>query len=281
MNSIKNILVPIDFSKNSLKALEYAIVMTERIMAKLHVLHAYRLIKPTDYEDPETGIALKRKLEDSLNVKLKDLEFQYLISHAIDYELITAVGFAVGTIQNIVTSKNIDMVVMGARGKRELEEVFGSTTWSVIKSLSVPVIAVPADANIGEIDHIILANENPGKTNPHALDAVRQIASSFNTNIVILKCNLDKDDIIEGEEQETSPFYKKVFKGIKVTTQLCNKVQFMDGLKKQLYQNDSGMLVLLPKENVFLESYFDRENLKEVIVNTKIPLLMIQRPLVP
>lgn len=278
MNSIKNILVPIDFSANSLKALEYATRFAEKTDAKLYVMHAYRLIKPTDYDDPSTGRALKKQLEDSLNLKLKELEFEHLVSHTIDYELMTTIGFAIDNIQNIIVSKAIDLVIMGARGKRELEEIFGSTTWSVIKSTTVPVMAIPNDVNVGNMDHIIMANESPLKSNPNSFELIKHIASSYNTKVVVLKCEEDKNII--NQQGDAGPFYQNIFKGLKVVTQFCDRAEFIDGLKKQINQYKGDMLVLMPKENVFLESYFNRENLKEVIVNTKIPLLMIQKPLV-
>ena len=278
MNSIKNVLVPIDFSENSFKALEYAIEIAKKTNATVHIVHAYRLIKPENPEYHSEGATLKKELESSLNLKFRDVEFEYLVSHPIEYELILEVGFAVDVIQNMIVDKKIDMVVMGARGKRKQEEIFGSTTWSVIKSTSCPVLAVPREANLKSIKNIILANENQNFDDTASFDVVKEIAHSFHTDLVILRCQSDKE--ISGQKEASEDLNKNLFEDLKVDSLFCSHKKFVKEIKKQLDQANSDLLVFMPRQNVFLESYFRRGNLRDIVIDTKIPLLMIHKPLV-
>lgn len=278
MNSINNILVPIDFSDNSLKALGYACKLARQVNAKLHVIHAYRLIRPDNLVNNSKGAALKMELENSLNLKFKELEYEYLVSQPIAYDLELAVGFAIDVIQTSIADKKIDLIVMGTRGRRELEEVFGSTTWSVIKSTNCPVLAVPGDVELESVKHIILANENQENDISKSLGIVSHIANSFNSDIMVLKCRRDNDK--EDPNLENKSLYQGVFEGLEVKNQFCNNKKFIEGIKQQINKYKNNLLVLMPKENVFMESYFRRENLKETILDTKVPVLMIQKPLV-
>ena len=278
MNSIKNVLAPIDFSENSFKALEYAIEIAKKTNATVHIIHAYRLIKPENPEYHSEGAALKKELETSLKLKFRDVEFQYLVSHPIEYQMILEVGFAVDVIQNMIMDKKIDMVVMGARGKRTHEEIFGSTTWSVIKGTNCPVLAVPREANLKSIKNIILANENQNFDDPGSFNLVKEIAHSFHTNLVILRCQSDNE--IAGQKEASEDLNKDLFEGLKVNSLFCSDKKFVNEIKKQLDQGESDLLVFMPRENVFLESYFRRGYLKDIVIDTKIPLLMIHKPLV-
>lgn len=279
MNSINNILVPIDFSGHSLKALEYAVEIAKRTNATIHVTHVYRLIRTEKFDHPAKGSDLKRELEDSLKLKFRDLEYEYLVSHPIEYELTMAVGFAIDVIQDIVLDKKIDMVVMGTRGKIEIEEIFGSTTWSVIKSINCPVLAVPKEAEHRSIKNIIIANENQNVNDLNSFRVVEELAHSFEPDIVVLKCLPENGQVI-GTISENKSFYKRLFKNLNVHNLTCSREKFIESIKTRLKEDDSDLLVLIPKENVFLTSYFKRRSFKDMVIDTKIPLLMIQKPLV-
>lgn len=276
--SIRNILVPVDFSKHSLKALEYAIKIAEKVNAIIYIVHAYRLIKPEALDNQTRGSILKKELEASLKLKFIDLEFQYLVSHPIEYKLDLEVGFATDIIHNMISDRQIDLVVMGTRGKREREEIFGSTTWSIIKSTSRPVLAVPKEASLNPIKNIILANENQHIEYLNFMYIVKEIAYSFQTDILIYK-EFIKNNVVK-QKKEDEPLYKDIFKDLNVDTVFCSHEEFVNKVKKQRGKDESDLLVLMPKENIFMESFLKRARLKEVVVDAKMPLLMIQKPLV-
>jgi nucleotide-binding universal stress UspA family protein len=278
-NSINKILVPIDFSKHSLMALKYAVEIAKKTDAKLYIVHAYRLIKPESIHKAAKGTVLKKALETSLNLKFRDIEYEYLVSHPIEYELKLQLGFTLDVIQSTLDDKQIDLVVMGTRGMIEKEEIFGSTTWSTIKSIGCPVLAVPMEAEHRAINHIVLANENQTIDNINSLKVVQDIANSFGTDIMVLKYE-EEDGKIEDKNDEINSQYNKIFKGLDVQNVSCSRKEFVTEIKKQLNTYHSDLLVIMPKENVFLESYFRRGSFRDMVIDTKVPLLMIQKPLV-
>jgi nucleotide-binding universal stress UspA family protein len=273
VDSIKNILVPIDFSADSFRALEYAIEITKKTNAMLYIVHAYRLINPENLENQSKGAALKKQLEDSLNLKFRDVEYEYLASHPIDYELTLEVGFAVDVIQSMISDKEIDLVAMGARGKIEQEELFGSTTWSVIKTANCPVMVIPKETNLLDIKHMILANEDDRVGDLNLFKVVKELAKSFQPEILVFK------ERVDSESADNGAWYKDVFKNLNVKDLRYEKDKFVAGIKDQIMHCKSDLLVLMPRENVFLESYFRRGSLKEIVIDTKIPLLVIQKSL--
>ncbi len=279
LSAINNILTPIDFSEYSLRALEYAIEIAKKTNATLHIIHAYRLIQPNNLSIHSLGIELKKHLENTLNQKFNELEFEYLANQPIEYEITLEVGFALDVVQTTITDKKIELVIMGTRGNRELEEIFGSTTWSVIKSTTCPVLAVPKEAAFDSIKHITLANESQSNDDTINWSIVKEIAHSFHTEVMILKCQPEKRMLMNVVQRNTS-FYHDLFKSLKISQLLCNRETFINGIKKQLDHCNSDLLVLISKENILPESYFKRDNTKEIILDTKIPILMIQKALI-
>lgn len=269
-----------DFSEYSLRALEYAIEITKKTNATLHIIHAYRLIQPDNLYNHSQGIELKKHLENLHREKFNELESEYLLNQPIKYELTLEVGFTLDVVQAAITDKKIDLIIMGTRGIRELEEIFGSTTWSVIKSTTCPVLAVPKEAKFDGIKHITIANENQTNDSTYAWSVVQEIAQSLHTDVVILN-DQTQDSISSRGTLSNTSFYNDLFKGLKISHRLYSRENLIKEIKKQLDQCKSNLLVLMPKENVLLESYFKRDNTEEMILDAKIPILLVQKSLVP
>lgn len=143
---IRSILVPIDFSAHSARALDDALDLAKQFGATIHVMHAYHLpaligmpdeiVIPADFW---TGVrdAAARKLEKAVErvrgagVKCESHLLESAPSQAI-VELATKLG--------------ADLIVIGTRGLTGLKHVLlGSVAERVLRTAPCPVLAVKAD----------------------------------------------------------------------------------------------------------------------------------------
>jgi len=140
---VNKILVPIDGSDNSLKALDAAIFLAKRCNAKIVCLYSVviipiteaQMVAPIQFQIEDKKYA-KKVLENAKNlVKRNNVEFFQVINF----------GNAGYNIVKYVKNKTnrIDLVVIGSRGMGSIKEMFlGSTSNYVLHKSPVPVTVV-------------------------------------------------------------------------------------------------------------------------------------------
>jgi universal stress protein A len=139
----RTILVPIDFSSNSDRALDYAAGVAEVFGSTLHLLHAYHLpsmaTSPHDYAVPPAvwdGVreAARRELEERREkVEARGLQVEAHLARGIASDAIRAAAEKLGA----------DLIVMGTRGRTGLAHVLlGSVAERTLRSAPCPVLTV-------------------------------------------------------------------------------------------------------------------------------------------
>lgn len=141
--SIKNIMVPIDFSKNSAKAMGVAIAIALTTPeAKINCLHVYGLpigYSKTGKSDTEFAEIMKANAIKSYQKFIKKINLNG-VKVTIDYILNDKAATAIST---EAEKNNIDMIVVGARGLSEGAGVLlGSVTEKLILTTKIPIMAV-------------------------------------------------------------------------------------------------------------------------------------------
>ncbi|MEM3458838.1 MAG: universal stress protein [Candidatus Bathyarchaeia archaeon] len=152
----EKILVPLDGSEHSLKALNVAIQIAKKFEAKLTLIHVYSVtIRPIIMPEPTTltppGVPIMTPLEISKvaeaarevgNRILGDGE-EKAKAEGIQVEKILAEGHVVQEIIRAAKEGNYDLIVIGARGiSRVREMLLGSVTDGVIHHVSCPVLVI-------------------------------------------------------------------------------------------------------------------------------------------
>lgn len=141
---IRNVLVPIDFSAASLKAVERALPLVEKFGARLHLVHVFA----PDY--PLASMAamplIVPELEVSRRVRrhLKDVAKRYSLE--LPRENLHALkGRPFEEICRVARNWDINLIVMSTRGNTGLKHLaLGSTAERVVRYAPCPVLVVHA-----------------------------------------------------------------------------------------------------------------------------------------
>ena len=148
------ILVPLDGSEHSLKALEEAAQIAKKFAGKLTLIHVYS-VQPIVMPEPtsvgslsipiitgaevSTMIEAARKLGNRI---LEDGEKRIKISK-VKVEKMLVEGHAVEEIVRVANEGNFDLVVIGARGVSHMREMLlGSVTDGVMHHVRCPVLVM-------------------------------------------------------------------------------------------------------------------------------------------
>lgn len=143
---IEDILVPTDFSPNSLRAFEYALSLIEPggEIYLLHVIDTDFVARLSLEGFGEAEAALER-LRHKAEVQLQELVNEYKPS-GIQLETMVVIGKPFAEILRVADDLDFSLIVAGTRGQRggALEELlFGSTAEKLLRATPIPVVCVP------------------------------------------------------------------------------------------------------------------------------------------
>ncbi len=146
--NFKNILVPVDGSEFSMRALEYAVQIVKRFNSKLIALHVVPSSIRYDFfmskKDYETNTPFNQVLQFAYMEAQKWFEE---VREKIDVEFTTDVIIAEESIVKEIIEyserENIDLIVIGTRGRTGFKKVFlGSVASGVLNFAHCPVLIV-------------------------------------------------------------------------------------------------------------------------------------------
>ena len=139
---LRNILVPVDFSECSGKAMHYAACFARQFNAEVTLLHVVVIIPPPPqmliYE-PET---LTAKYHEQAAKQLAEWRKE-ILSHATVKAVVRSGAAAHQEIVAAANECNTDLIVMGNHGRSGLARLLtGSTTEQVVRHAPCPVLVV-------------------------------------------------------------------------------------------------------------------------------------------
>ena len=145
---IKNILVPIDGSEYSLNAAQYATRIARREKAQLFCIHVVTPSMPYGYATPAASSTKSRYYDDIKNKVESWFDNVRNIARDegifdIKTEIFIDVKSIIESIIDYATRKNIDLIVIGTRGRTGLKRFFmGSVANGVIQHAHCSVLVV-------------------------------------------------------------------------------------------------------------------------------------------
>lgn len=147
---INDILVPVDFSPNSLKAAEFALSLVdpEGEVCLLHVLDS-DFIERVSEEGFSSAEEVVERLRSSAEKRLREIA-ESKGSDKPEIDTMVVVGKPFAEILRVANDLFFEMIVISTRGHQQsnIEDVlFGSTADKVLRAARVPVICIPPTAS--------------------------------------------------------------------------------------------------------------------------------------
>lgn len=155
--SIKNILLPTDFSELSQNALSTAVAICKRHDTTLHVLHVVEnkvMIAPPDAI--KAAIYVIPELEKTGAENLAGLKRKMAKKHNINIQTYMEYGNPSDAIRDKAIELYCELIVMGTHGASGFREFFiGSNSYNVIKNTTIPVLTIPGKKKVKEFRKIL------------------------------------------------------------------------------------------------------------------------------
>ncbi|NGF58107.1 universal stress protein [Parapedobacter sp. SGR-10] len=202
------ILIPVDFSEHSYKAIAYAGALNKSVYHDIDLVHVF-----TDYNDIYKDSQSNTDLIDP-RVGSAKRDMQKIVSElvATNPELNVNVIFRDGNIYNEIrklTAKNeYDAIVMGTKGSSGLDAVLsGSNMYDVFENTQVPVLAVPLTDRKIRLNKVgLLCNFKDGEIEV-LKQAIRLLGKDF--ELILIHINTDNADV-KGIDKKFKDFIHRI-----------------------------------------------------------------------
>ena len=273
------ILVPMDFSDASVNAVYYAVEMADLFDNEITLLHVLSNSTMKSIFTNDSEIAL---LRDSVRNKLEDYKSEILEKWpTMRVNTMVAEGKPFKVINRVAKENNCDTIVMGTNGANGIEQFTGSTTTRVIKSSTIPVIAVKEKQTAPKFEKIVLPIDLT-KTSRQKIDWAVKLGKKYNSTVHVIM-ELDEDELIERKIKANLLQAESIFEkyGVKFETHLLDDRKYPDNLGKDTiqYAEEIGadlIMIMTKSETAKLSELFVGSYAEQVVNSSqKTPVMCI------
>jgi len=217
---MKSILVPIDFSKDSMNALEHAIAMANKVKSHIRIIHVR---KDKNYDEPFIIKGKEKAYGSTVDDFCKELVNQFKTKYngggKLDYLI------KVGKIYKVISDQAIKdkafVIVMGTHGVSGFEEFWlGSNSYRVVCKAPCPVITVRHGFKKKSINKIVLpidAARETRKKIPFTADLAAALEAEVHVLSVRTTQRADIKKRLNNYVKQIGDYFEK--KGIKTVTE--------------------------------------------------------------
>jgi nucleotide-binding universal stress UspA family protein len=143
MISIKTILVPVDFTETSDKALDFAIDLATKLEASVTVMHAYE-IPVIGFPDGAlvATVDIATRIQEAAQKGL-EASVEQRKDRGVPIASVLRDGVAWEEIRAVAEETHADLIVIGTHGRRGIARaLLGSVAENVIRTVKTPVLTI-------------------------------------------------------------------------------------------------------------------------------------------
>ncbi|GAB2533355.1 universal stress protein [Rufibacter soli] len=199
---MKIFLVPTDFSLHAKKALLFALDLAHRSNARLLVTHVYPSPKAMVGSSGTTSEEVRQQALQRMQAFLEDVPINEHLTVPLDF--ILKEGHIIHRLCLLIEQNNVALVVMGTQGAHsQMKKFLGTNTESLAKRGLCPVLAVPEQASLEPVKHIVYSSSLEHDESL-AMYQLLQVKNAFKAQLTILHVNSeDQLDLVDDTEIKT------------------------------------------------------------------------------
>ncbi|MDT0687409.1 universal stress protein [Autumnicola psychrophila] len=258
---MKNVLIPFNFSRASINALDYAIEFTTKEPSiSLYLLYIYE--DDINQEEIQNKLAkVISKYRDPLVAKIKT---------------IVRKGKLIPSVLNLQEELGIDLVLMGTKGAEIGEVGIATRTSKFVKEANLPVLVIPEKARNFQLKKIILTLGREKIADKDALYTLLDVSRRFGAEVHILTINKDKTSIGYSEEDEsnenTLQYFLEMFYSHR---SFLENEDIEKGIMEYLDTHEADMLAIMPNTHLENGNASEGELTRILTLHTQTPLLVL------
>jgi nucleotide-binding universal stress UspA family protein len=261
---MKNILVPIGSSSNSVSNLQYAIDLAQELDSYVYVISVFQELSKVGGLTKVNAIMMEdseNRLEEVLSqVDKRDVT---VMAHPIKGEMLKSIN-------RVNKRVPIDLMVLGPRSNSISEEVYlGNVTGKLLKGTDIPILIVPEGAVFKKPNSMLMAFKNGNFEKNKMLDPVKEFIKHFDIKLHLMHV------ITPETTKEFKEVSGKLTKLQTTYTKVENATTYQAILEHSRDSNTDMLCVIRRKRGFFTKLWEKNTILKKEFFTNK-PLLVLQ-----
>ncbi len=277
---MRKILIPTDFSENAMNAIRYALELFKYEKSIFYIMHAYadEVYDHDALVSREILEELKEIVKNSCIVELKDtlkIIDQISPNPRHEYRVIPAFGTLIDEANAIVDSENIDVLIMGTKGKRNDQNLtFGSNTLQVLKYVKCPVLAIPSGYNWKQPKNVLFPTDYFLPYKRRELKLVSTLTKSFRSTVHLL--HVSKHEKISIRQEDNKAFLKECLFDTDIKSHTIASDTLTEAINNFVESHKIDFLILVNSRHSYLENILYQSTIDKIGLHIKIPFLTMQ-----
>ncbi|NOQ72555.1 MAG: hypothetical protein GQ574_11165 [Crocinitomix sp.] len=261
------LLIPTDYSHNSLKAFSFLYKLYQASDADYVFLN----VQNARHAGSMLSLDLNHELIHKSNVKMDELIKKVRADYpGIQVSGIVTAGTLIDSVVEKISEFSIDSVAIGTKGENtSSHKLIGSSALELIGYCTKPLFVVPNEADLKATENIMLAADFDKEPDPKTYDVLLDICYQNN-------CHLD---VLHVAKPNTKHFSEKDIpfntESLKYTLTERNDADVEYAIMGFLENNDIDLITTVRSKGGFIHDLFHSSLTKKLSMHSEIPMLVL------
>jgi nucleotide-binding universal stress UspA family protein len=274
---MKNILVPVDFTKTSFSAYYYASQLAMAMGAKLTLMHVINgsfntndtmFLDSLDSAYKAAKARIKYFAKDygkEIGIEVEKVKIKYEVRFGVP-------GFSV---VDYLKDVPVDLVVTGTRDKHNIIERFLGTTSSIIARLSSrPVLLIHENTRYLRPEKIVFAIDSETDFD-ESIDEFNSFNETFKASTDFVHVSDGRKEITETKNQIVKELFERKEPEFAFQIKNINATDYMSGIVDYCLFEKADMLVLVHRKKSLLAEFFSKSFSLRTAEGIHLPVMIL------
>jgi nucleotide-binding universal stress UspA family protein len=269
---MKRIIVPLDFSKESIKGLELAILYANKFNSDLQMV----------FVQSDKAGKFSIKLKNQYDAAMDEFEtiirkYKKKLPAECDFSYIIKSGKVHEEVAHQAEAFDDSMIICSTNGESGLSDyIIGSNAYRIVQETDRPVITVTSDKYIGEVKKIVLPIDITNETR-EKVPLVARIAKAFDSEIHIIKVTGSTNDGIHNKLRMYATQIKKFFdeQEIKYQSTLLVGDNITDSTIEYAKTIDADLIAIMTEQTTTISNFLLGSFAYQMLNTSPIPVLSV------
>jgi nucleotide-binding universal stress UspA family protein len=277
MAAVKNsILVPLDFSEQSLIALGQAQSLARISRADLVLMHVIEdpfFSMPLFNRSASEAKAVEKKVQAELTKQAKGIHEKT----GIRVDTLVANGKVYEEVQKAAKRLKTRMILMGTNGRSGIRKFIGSNALRLVREAPCPVITIRGKKHRAGCKHILLPLDLSEETKEKVSKAI-EIANLYGAEIILLTVLTTDDEFLLNKLKRQM----NQVQGYIVQHNVACKAEFVEGsdvageVTRFAAKNKVDLVMIMTQQEMNWTSMFIGSEAQQIINDCDVPVLSIR-----
>ena len=282
MSNQRNFLVPVDFQAESELALEYALMVAQKVNAKLHLL--FMIEEESSLHKLVLNDKQRELIRNGALDQIDKITGRVLSHSGISFTTAVKQGKVYTGIIQTAKDVNVDVIFMGRTNASDMVKNFtGTNTMHIIRESRVPVVTLRKKPEYMSCSHIVLPLDLTKQT---VVQASNAIAAALMLNAKISVVSLMSGDskaqeikFLTGLDEIRNIIEKLDIEcGVKLVP--VQSTDIYQSLNKTVHELQGDLVMIMTQQELNMTEFFVGSFAQQVINSSEFPVMSIN-PLAP